>query len=69
MRNYGGVESSSGETVLILDPSRDEEEICDGFLQFVINDSGELIYISQQGKLKIDPLILGALVQKLQNED
>jgi hypothetical protein len=32
MRNYGVLNGPNGEPILILDPTRDEEDICDGFL-------------------------------------
>lgn len=32
MRNYGILSGPNGETLMILDPTKDEELICDGFL-------------------------------------
>ena len=69
MRTYGILSGPNAEPVLILDPSAQEEMVCEGFLYFVVNELGELIYVSKQGRLDIEPQILQALVQKIQVED
>jgi exosome complex RNA-binding protein Rrp42 (RNase PH superfamily) len=52
-----------------LDPTKAEEKVCEGFLYFVVNELGELVYVSKQGKLELDPQLILSLAQKIQIED
>ncbi len=69
MRTYGVLQGPNDEPVLVLDPTKAEEKVCEGFLYFVVNELGELVYVSKQGKLELDPQLILSLAQKIQIED
>lgn len=54
---------------MVLDPTKEEELVCEGFIYLAINETGDLIYFSKQGKSDLEAETLKLLIDKIQSED